>query len=234
MNFKGEVVGLLCVSRDVTQKARLEQDLRDALKREQLLAQEMRHRIKNVFSVVSGLIVMAEREAIAEGTPFTPGTLQDRLYSLARASDAVFDKDAGPEGDQRPVDIKRVITSVLEPYLSRCELSGHDAHLGPNDVTPIALFLHELATNSVKYGALGADQGRVSIGWTSQDALIQLTWVERNGPRIMHPPAHQGFGTSMVDRVIRSANGKVERHWSPDGLSLTLSFPGFTALPLSA
>ena len=177
---------------------------------------------------------MAQREASAEGTAFTPDVLQDRLYSLARASDAVFDKDAGPEGDQRPVDIRRVITSVLEPYLRRCELSGHDAHLGPNDVTSIALFLHELATNSVKYGALGADQGKVAIGWTTHSDLIQLTWVERDGPKIMQPPVHQGFGTTMVDRVIHSANGKVERSWSPDGLSVTLSFPVFAAALLSA
>lgn len=234
LNHQGEVVDLLCVSRDVTQTMRLEQALREALKREQLLAQEMRHRIKNVFSVVSGLISMAHREARSQETDFTPAALQDRLLALARASDAVFRKDAGVDGEQGPVAIATVIHSVLEPYALKCDIEGRDAYVSPDEVTAIALFLHELATNSVKYGALSVDHGRVAIGWTSDGQVIQLNWVEKNGPKILNVPANEGFGTRMVDRVIQSSQGEVVRHWSPDGLNVALRFPSYSPLLLSA
>jgi len=234
VNLRGEVVSLLCVSRDVTHTTHLEQQLREALKREQLLAQEMRHRIKNVFSVVSGLIAMAQRESQAAGTDFTPTALQERLGALARASDAVFINETSADPDNSPVNIHTVITSVLEPYACRCEIGGNEAFVSPKEVTTLALFLHELATNSVKYGALSADRGRVAVGWTTEGNLIQLTWAERDGPKILRSPVSLGFGTNMVDRVIRSAQGQVERNWSPEGLNVALSFPRYSPLPLSA
>lgn len=224
---QGTVVSLLCVSRNVTKTTELELQLREAVHREQQLAQEMRHRIKNVFTVVSGLITMAQREALSSGSSFTPNDLKEKLYALARASEAVFIKEGGPENDQRPVEISTVIGSVLEPYIRKCTIDGTEAFIHPGEVTSIALLLHELATNSVKYGALGSERGRVHVDWNKADTMIKLTWTEKGGPAILNTPAAHGFGTAMVDRVIQASRGKVQRNWSSEGLIVTLDFPCF-------
>lgn len=227
LDQQGVVTTLLCVSRNVTETKRLENQLREAIAREQHLAQEMRHRIKNVFTVVSGLITIAKREALSSGDTFTPEALQEKLSSLARASEAVFIPEAGEENDTRPVDISTVAVSVLEPYIGKCRIGENEAFIHPGEVTSIALLLHELATNSVKYGALGAINGKVTVDWKTDSDMIKLTWTETGGPAILQPPATHGFGTAMVDRVIRAAKGEVERRWTASGLIVGLTFPGF-------
>lgn len=225
----GVVTKIFCVSRNVTETKRLEQKLRDAITREQHLAQEMRHRIKNVFSVVSGLISLAEREALSTGSSFTPVALQKKLCSLARASDAVFIKENGATNDTTPVEISTVAASVLEPYICKFKIGGSEALIHPGEVTSLALLLHELATNSVKYGALSADTGKIVMEWKTEGEMLKVTWTESGGPAILHPPATHGFGTAMVDRVIRAAKGNVTRRWTKDGLIVDITFPSYKA-----
>lgn len=224
----GVVLSILCVSRDITEKVLLERQLEEAVARERLLAHEMRHRIKNLLSVVSGLIYIAEKEALATQTPEAATTiLREKLAALARASDAVFAQENGDSRDMAPVDVGAVVTSVMQPYGNRCRAMGDKASIHHEHVTTFALLLHELATNSVKCGALGRDAGSVTIRWTVTDETINLTWIETGGPQIASEPERRGFGTEMVDRVVKSAQGRINRTWHAEGLVVDLHFPGF-------
>lgn len=222
----GKVLSILCVSRDVTEKTLLERQLQEAVDREQLLAREMRHRIKNLFSVVSGLISISMREARAAGSPeAATEILREKLGALSRASDAVFTQGNGGRGDADPVDLGAVVTSVMQPYGNRCTAGGATISIRHDAITTFALLLHELATNSVKYGALGKDDGNVTVRWRASDSSLDLTWIETGGPTISSPPQRRGFGTEMVDRVVRSAGGTIERAWRTEGLVADLHFP---------
>jgi two-component sensor histidine kinase len=220
VNTAGEVLSILCVSRDITATTLLEKQLEDAIDREKLLAREMRHRIKNLFSVVSGLISLAQKEATSASSPRTVSAiLQEKLGALSRASDAVFF-----DGDADLADIAGVITAVLQPYGNRCNAIGDTALIRRDAITTFALFLHEFATNSVKYGALSKESGNVTVRWMTGKTL-ELTWTETGGPAIALAPGRHGFGTEMVDRVIRSAGGTITRSWRREGLVVDLQFP---------
>lgn len=175
----GQILSILCVSRDVTEKTLLERQLEEAVDREQLLAREMRHRIKNLFSVVSGLISISTREASSTDSPEAAiEILRDKLGALSRASDAVFAQESGRGGNADPVDLGTVVSSVMQPYGDHCTVSGATVSIRRDAMTTFALFLHELATNSVKYGALGKNDGNVAIRWTAGDYTLDLTWIE--------------------------------------------------------
>ncbi|MFC0146639.1 PAS domain-containing protein [Sphingobium scionense] len=224
----GQVLSILCVSRDVTEKTLLERQLEEAVERETLLAREMRHRIKNLFSVVSGLVAIAEREANS-GNASIPVTqiLGEKLAALSRASDAVFAQDSAKGCDAAPIDVATIIPSVLQPYGDRCTIAGPTALIRREAMTTFALFLHEPATNSLKYEALSKENGNVAVRWLASEDTLDLTWTETGGPQILAPPERAGFGTEMVDRVVRSARGVINREWRTDGLFVDLHFPRF-------
>jgi hypothetical protein len=116
IDVNGVVLSILCVSRDVTGKTLLERELEEAIERERLVAREMRHRIKNIFSVVSGLVYIAEKEAAAAGTSAAAtDILRGKLDALSRASDAVFTQENGGGCDTDPVDVATIVPSVLRP-----------------------------------------------------------------------------------------------------------------------
>lgn len=221
----GHALSILCVSRDITEKTLIERKLEDAVDRERLLAREMRHRINNVFSIVSGLITIADKEAVSAGTQSATKILREKLSALSRASDAVFEQGRGRGQGADRIDVAALVTSVLRPYGGHCTAVGNVAFINRDSITTLALFLHELATNSVKYGALSAAAGRVTVRWTLNDNVLDLAWIESGGPQIVTPPTRLGFGTEMVDRVVQSTKGTIKRTWHTDGLVVDLCFP---------
>lgn len=226
VDVSGRVLSILCVSRDVTAKTQLERELEDAINREKLLSREMQHRIKNLFSVVSGLISIAEREAATDKTLETAThILREKLGALARASDAAFADVDIQDGETSQVDLEALVNSVLQPYGDRCLVIGSQASIGRKTMTMLALFLHELATNSVKYGALSVDDGNVAVRWETDGDTLDLTWIETGGPEISTLPDRRGFGSEMVDRIVRSTGGTINRTWRTEGLVANLRFP---------
>jgi two-component sensor histidine kinase len=226
LDASGRVLSILCVSRDVTEKTKLERELQDSADREKLLSREMQHRIRNLFSVVTGLVFIAEREA-AKGNTLDTATqiLRKKLGALSRASDAAFAGADGEDGDASMADLETLVRSVLQPYGDRCLMGGGQVSISPNATTTFALLLHELATNSLKYGALSTDDGNVTIRWTARGEEIHLTWVEAGGPKISALPERQGFGSEMLDRSLRSAGGTITRTWRTEGLVANLHLP---------
>jgi two-component sensor histidine kinase len=225
----GAVQSILCVSRDVTVKTTLEKELEAVINREKLLSREMQHRIKNLFAVVSALITISEKEANGSGGAGAPTKiLREKVAALSRASDVAFsspDLD-GSSTKNSQFDISSLIASVMKPYGDHVQRVGEPAFISYQSLTTIALFLHELATNSIKYGALSADDGRVTLLWTQDDQDLGLTWSESGGPPVTAAShTRQGFGTEMVDQIVRSAGGRVERTWPENGLITKLHLP---------
>lgn len=220
---EGTVQLVLCVSRDVTDKTLLDQKLEEAVQREQLLAQEMRHRIKNLFAVVSGLISLSEKESSQSAD--IPRLLREKLASFSRVSDAIFEPSTIGPVDHDHIDIGLIVSSILRPYENRYRAEGPPCAIHRASLTPIILFLHELATNSIKYGAFSPDGGTVHITWITEGGGVLLKWLETCGAPIRQMTRDGGFGTDMVERLARSIGGAVTREWASNEFVTKLRFP---------
>ncbi|MDN7352176.1 sensor histidine kinase [Acetobacter senegalensis] len=217
---------ILCVSRDITQTTTLRLELEDALERERILTQEMQHRIGNLFSIVNGLVTLSEREAgQTDDAPSATHILKDKLSALARVSSLARHGKGDDPLQTDAMDLHSILQAVLQPYGARCALRGEALKVAKNEVTCFSLIFHELATNSMKYGALSSFDGLVSLDWKQEDSHLRFNWTETGGPPVSAPPHTLGFGSGLLDRLVRSAEGKVKREWLPEGLSVNLWFP---------
>ncbi|MFQ6593474.1 MULTISPECIES: PAS domain-containing protein [Pseudomonas] len=216
----GKVSSIVCVSRDITEQTLLRRDLDRSLKREQLLSGEMLHRIKNLFSVVNAVVRMSDREARSVGGDGgLAKILTDKLGALARAYESVL---AGPEMSNS--DMKAFTGSVLNPFGSQCRFIGPQQQVPQELCQTLALFLHELATNSVKHGSLSSADGEVQVCWFTKEKSLTIEWREIGGPAVTIP-TKQGFGTHMIDRLAESTGGAIARNWDPAGLHVSLKIP---------
>ena len=120
-------------------------------------------------------------------------------------------------------DLYRLIAEELSPYCqhgeARAEIEGPSLVLEPTTAQSIAVTVHELATNAVKYGALSAPGGRLEVVWRRpSDGGLALRWTETGGPEVT-PPTRRGFGTQIIDRMIRDQlKGVVRFDWRKEGL----------------
>ncbi len=146
------------------------------------------------------------------------------LRRCLRASDAVFAQGNNEGGEEGTLNLDTAIGSILQPYGDRCKLKGEALQIRQELLSTLALFFHELATNSVKYGALGRADGNVQVHWTVSGDMLDLTWVETGVPDISYP-TRIGFGGEMQDRIVRSAGGTLKRTWGTDGLKVDLHLP---------
>lgn len=216
------VRAILCVSRDMTEQTKLKESLKRSIEREQILAQEMRHRVKNLFAVVSGLIVMSQREfGPSEEVKTFSNTLRGRILAFARASETLFSAGAG---DDDLGDLEKLVRAVLEPYAGQITIVGPRISLCPNNLTTIALIFHELATNAMKHGALRSDQGSVKIGWERDVSGAIITWEEHCAEPVA-APTHHGFGTSIIERSISGIGGSIVTNLRDTGIHSTLRLP---------
>ena len=215
----GEVHQILCVSRDVTSQTVLERELEDAVAREHLLAREMHHRIKNLFSLVAGLVFIADRETGGDGSSALALNLHEKLRALSRASDVAFvGAESLPAG--QPVDLGNLVRALLAPYGERCEIVEQAATVPPSVVTTLALVFHEYATNSIKYGALGAPGGWVELRWGEpSDGLLTMHWREQGGPPVA-TPQRRGMGSRILS--MRSPAATFAVAYPPDGVCCEL------------
>jgi two-component sensor histidine kinase len=117
----------------------------------------------------------------------------------------------------------------LAPYraaeTSRADISGPTLVLEPKSAQSIAMVLHELTTNAVKYGALSVPSGRLRVEWSRGEAEIVIRWSEADGPPVK-PPTHQGFGTRLVGPLVETGlEGKLRYDWKPDGFACEIIIP---------
>ena len=186
------------------------------------IAHEMAHRIKNIFALISGLVSVRTRgrDDLREFGEDLVGT----IAALGKAQDFVR-----PTGAPGASDLKGLLHLLLEPFAAIgsgwIEVEGATAPVGPRVATPLALVVHEMATNSVKYGALSAQGGQVTVALREDGDDMIVEWVETGGPA---PADHdaRGFGTRLIDMSVTSQlNGTIDRDWREEGLAVTLRLP---------
>lgn len=188
-----------------------------------ILARELSHRIKNIFAVIGGLVAIRARRH--EGAQGFADELTAAVRALSRAHDFVRPME-GEKGDS----LRGLLGELMAPYADangRVSLTGDDCEIGPRAATPLALIFHELATNSVKYGALSADDGRIEIAIDCDEPsdMARIAWRERGGPPVPDQIA-EGFGTRLVKMSIEGQlAGKLDRRFLPGGLEIDLAIP---------
>ena len=109
-------------------------------------------------------------------------------------------------------------------------MHGPKLHVNATAAEAVGLALHELATNAGKYGALSTDSGRIDVGWQVDGDALTMSWTERGGPPV-RAPDHRGFGTTVIDSMVkRAVGGEVRLDYAPSGLEWRLTSPAANAV----
>lgn len=184
--------------------------------RQQLLLHELNHRVKNMLATVQSIA----RQSLARTNATGVAEFEERLMALAWAYEIITREQwAG-------ASLRELVQRTLAPHAdhgaSRIALEGPDLWLTPNRALSMALAVHELATNAVKYGALSNAVGQVSVSWrvreTEGERRLEFDWIESGGPPVA-PPERRGFGSRLVERSLaRELNGEVTLVFDPAGL----------------
>jgi len=199
-----------------------------------LLNAELGHRLKNQLTVVQAIVTQVIRRSASLET--AERAVSERLSILGRASDLLLKPLEG-----RP-ELEALIAMVIAPLeisKDRISCSGGKVRLRREAALALALALHELATNAVKYGALSNDRGRIEIIWhcrEDEDGTAHLTfrWREIGGPEVQQP-VRRGFGTALLDRALSPyLKGKISTDFRPDGLVFEIDARVVPAGPLGA
>jgi PAS domain S-box-containing protein len=204
---QGTIIGASKIARDITERKRHDELIAT-------LAREAQHRTKNILATVQATVNLSHSD--------TPDALkraiEGRIQALANVHDLlVKSRWVGAE-------LSSIVFQELGPYLGRgdgrARIDGPYVLLAPNTAQAIAVTLHELATNAAKYGSLSMPTGQVEISWIrAPDGLLVLRWTESGGPPLKEP-TREGFGTSVIERMIREQlKGEMRRDWRVEGLA---------------
>lgn len=191
---------------------RLTRRLRDEETFRKLAVDELAHRLKNKVATIQSIVRFRLRDY--------PEVRDDIVGALAAlmATDELITATQG-EGAR----FRDILVAEFAPYdMSRIATAGPDCLLSPRLALTMALLVHELATNSAKYGALSASAGKLSIDWSLADRRLNVVWRESAGPPVS-PPNHSGFGTRLFRRALEQFDGKVDAAFEPSGMVCKLS-----------
>ena len=190
----------------------------------ELLAGEMSHRVKNLLAIASGLTKITARSA--ESIEDMATDLSQRLSALGRAHDLVR---PAPGENVKAALLGDLLTILLAPYdeqgdfVGRIRVSVPRLAVGEAAATTLAMVMHELATNSLKYGTLKSPVGILDVSCTVTDDDIVITWTERGGPAVTAPANPAGFGSMLMRRSMTAQlRGSIEYDWAEHGLVVTL------------
>lgn len=190
----------------------------------ELLAGEMSHRVKNLIAIAGALTTMTSRSAQTKEE--MAHSLTHRLTALGRAHDLVRPVPGQVENAALLGDLISVLMTPyddLGAFSGRIRVSVPRMGIGEQAATNLALILHELATNSVKYGALSSQSGLLDVSCVVEDDEAVLVWTERGGPAVTPPTAKTGFGSRLLERIMtHHFAGEVTYAWPADGLIATL------------
>lgn len=195
----------------------------------EMIAHELSHRIKNIFSVIAGLIGLSAR-AHPEIRDVADD-LRDRILALGRAHDFVrpHSAESAPQLGQGHGRLWGILEQIFAPYRhesgSRIQFTGDNPWIDDRSATPLALLFHELATNAAKYGALSVPDGLVHLHVAADGDDVRLDWREQGGPAVA-PVGADGFGSKLMTlSVERQLGGRIVRDWQVDGLRISLWIP---------
>ena len=211
------------------QMVRGERVVKQALEKQETLTKEMNHRVKNLFSLVDGMIrLTAKSTTTSEEMALA---LSGRLHALARAHSLIQRASGARTQNSGGSELATLLLAIVEPHdnsphlTSRFWMSGPTVPCGEQATNCVALLFHELVTNAAKYGALSSNDGHVEINWHFDGDRLILGWKEEGGPSIVETPEGQGFGVKLVDSTVKQLSGDFDRSWTQRGLVATLRLP---------
>lgn len=205
------IVGVVVTIVDITSLAQAERQ------REVLIA-ELNHRVKNMLTVVISIANSTHRAAPSPEE--FAGKLISRLHGMARAYSLLS------ESDWAGVTVRDIVRGEGEAFGGeQLDLGGPEIRLGTQQALPLGMIVHELATNSAKYGALSSASGRVHVDWRWSGGQVALRWCERGGPAAAAPEA-EGFGMVLIrGQAEEQLSGEIRFDFDPEGLTVSLTFP---------
>jgi PAS domain S-box-containing protein len=210
LDKEGRVVRVSGVTVDITERKRAEE-------RQNLLTREVDHRAKNALALAQSIVRLTR----AGDVKAYVAAVEGRINALARVHTILS------LSSWQGAEIKKLIIEELAPYSAggQIKVNGSEVQLQPATAQTLALALHELVTNSAKYGALSTLAGQLSIIWQVQANNLVLSWEETSGPLVRKPEV-RGFGTrSLMASIESQLGGEVTFDWRPEGLVCRLSVP---------
>lgn len=210
----GGVRSWVAMTTDITDRKKWEEQQR-------LLLSELSHRVKNVLAVVQAMATrtLSGGRSLSEASD----VLIKRLHALSRAHDMLTTRD------WQGAPLRAIVLGEFTPFAGRARVQGPDLMIGPRMAQTLALVLHELATNAVKYGALSNAEGQVIVNWSVEgegdEARFKFEWREVGGPPV-GPPQRRGFGTALLNMAISSApDSPSPVRFEPQGLVYSIDVP---------
>jgi len=196
--------------------ARHERDVEQAADYRRMLVQEVDHRSRNLLAVVTAVINTTQTKS---AQPELATALTARIAALSRVQSLLS------EGGWNGCDIALLLRRETDVYGGRISLQGLPLTVRGVALQPLVMVIHELATNSAKYGALGHPDGHVKLSWVADSQHVRMTWQDYGGPAVTQP-ATRGFGTRVIDATARhQLGGTTEWRWEPEGLQVEISLP---------
>jgi PAS domain S-box-containing protein len=199
---------------------------KEAEDRQKLLMDELNHRVKNTLATVQSLATQTARGT--DSPEEFRRSFEGRLIALSQAHDQLTRRH------WTSADLRAIVSAAVAPYLTqgheRVAISGDDVTVTPRVALTLAMVLHELTTNAVKYGSLSVSAGRVDVNWRivkapSQPALLWLEWREHEGP-LVEEPKRRGFGSRFIEgSVAAELQGAARLHFDAAGLRCTMGVP---------
>jgi two-component sensor histidine kinase len=201
-----------------------QREVRDYLERETELRLELNHRVKNILASVISIFHMTRR-----GATSIDGLSEDfagRLTALSNVHAVAFDEGADE------IALEQVVAATFAPYRSHersaIQISGSAVLVSRSAGTTLALCLHELATNAIKYGALSTPEGHVAVMWdlsSTPDPVLTIQWIEIGGPPVIEP-TRVGYGTRYMRSALTGLFGvRPTFVFAPEGLRFTAQAP---------
>jgi PAS domain S-box-containing protein len=210
---EGKVVGASKIARDISDRKRSDAQI-------SVLAREAEHRAKNVLANVKAMVQLSHSD--------TPKGLKEAIAGRIEALANVHSLFA--QSRWAGAELGRLVQQELSPYSRdgemRTRIDGPSVMLNSDVAQSMAVALHELATNAAKYGALSEEKGQVRVEWSrAADGRVVLRWAEAGGPPVT-PPTRKGFGTHVMEAMIRGhVGGDVRLNWRAEGLACEITMP---------
>lgn len=227
LSAENDSLRLLLEQAGIDAKALLAQAGIDAKEREaadklqQLVLDELHHRIKNTLAIVGAIASQSLRNATSAAHGLE--AIDGRLGALGRAHDLLM------HVSWSKADLAHTLRGATEPYDQgggRFRITGPDIKMASGAVIALAMTVNELCTNTTKFGALSVPNGHVEITWTVDEAAerLRLVWSEKNGPPVA-PPNRRSFGTRLIGSLGLQLQGSVDLAYETSGFVYTLDVP---------
>ena len=206
-NSEGDVVGIYVQGIDITERINFENQLH-------ILAGESAHRVKNILTMVNAVVAQTLNSSTdIESAREKVGA---RLRAIAEAQ-STLKEDSGKKSDLK-ILVENTMSVAMETY-GNIKVKGPKVSVSEKAALALALTLHELMTNAIKYGALSVSSGKVSVTWSlAKDGIIHLQWVESNGPEVASRHK-KGFGSTLIERSLSyNPHNNVKIDYAASGL----------------